>query len=189
LTDELNDTLRAVALENKVRKEVDELTGMLKDNLEKVVQHGKRADSIVKNMLLHSREGSGEQRPAISTPCWMRASISPITARAPRNPPSTSPCSATSMRMPAKSNCSRRRLPALPQFYLRTDFTPRPGARPRTAIRVSSRCWPRRPKTSAQCGNPDSRQRNGHPAEVREKMFNPFFTTKPAGEGTGLACR
>ncbi len=36
---------------------------MLKANLEKVVQHGKRADSIVKNMLLHSREGSGEHRP------------------------------------------------------------------------------------------------------------------------------
>ena len=36
---------------------------MLKGNLEKVVQHGKRADSIVKNMLLHSREGSGERRP------------------------------------------------------------------------------------------------------------------------------
>src|SRR5271163_859060 len=37
---------------------------MLKSNLEKVVQHGQRADSIVKNMLLHSREGSGEHRPA-----------------------------------------------------------------------------------------------------------------------------
>jgi two-component system, NtrC family, sensor kinase len=37
---------------------------MLKSNLEKVVQHGKRADSIVKNMLQHSREGSGEHRPA-----------------------------------------------------------------------------------------------------------------------------
>jgi len=37
---------------------------MLKGNLEKVVQHGQRADSIVKNMLQHSREGSGEQRPA-----------------------------------------------------------------------------------------------------------------------------
>ena len=35
---------------------------MLKGNLEKVVQHGKRADLIVKNMLLHSREGSGERR-------------------------------------------------------------------------------------------------------------------------------
>ena len=62
LTDELNDTLKPVAMDGKVREEVDELTGMLKDNLEKVVQHGKRADSIVKNMLLHSREGSGEHR-------------------------------------------------------------------------------------------------------------------------------
>ena len=35
---------------------------MLRGNLDKVVQHGKRADGIVKNMLLHSREGSGEHR-------------------------------------------------------------------------------------------------------------------------------
>ena len=62
LTDELNDVLKPVTMDGKVRGEVDELTGMLKDNLEKVVQHGKRADSIVKNMLLHSREGSGEHR-------------------------------------------------------------------------------------------------------------------------------
>src|SRR5262249_22457389 len=46
-----------------IREEVGELTGLLKDNLGKVVQHGKRADSIVKNMLLHSRSGSGEHRP------------------------------------------------------------------------------------------------------------------------------
>src|SRR5258705_36701 len=64
LTDELNDVLKPVALDSKVRGEVDELTGLLKDNLEKVVQHGKRADSIVKNMLLQSREGSGEHRSA-----------------------------------------------------------------------------------------------------------------------------
>src|SRR4029077_995882 len=51
LTDELNDVLKPVAMDGKVRGEVDELTGLLKDNLEKVVQHGKRADSIVKNML------------------------------------------------------------------------------------------------------------------------------------------
>ena len=50
-------------LDNKTRRESDELAQMLKGNLEKVVQHGKRADSIVKNMLLHSREGSGEHRP------------------------------------------------------------------------------------------------------------------------------
>jgi len=64
LTDELNNVLKPASLSDTVRGEVNELTGLLKDNLEKVVQHGKRADSIVKNMLLHSREGSGERRSA-----------------------------------------------------------------------------------------------------------------------------
>ena len=64
LTGELNDLLKDAALTDKMRQEVEELTRLLQDNLEKVVQHGKRADSIVKNMLLHSREGSGEQRAA-----------------------------------------------------------------------------------------------------------------------------
>src|SRR5258707_7656582 len=63
LVDELGDALKPVDLGDKKRAELDELTHMLKGNLEKVVQHGKRADSIVKNMLLHSREGSGERRP------------------------------------------------------------------------------------------------------------------------------
>ena len=44
-------------------REIAELTDTLRDNLDKIVQHGKRADAIVKNMLLHSREGSGEHRP------------------------------------------------------------------------------------------------------------------------------
>ncbi|MGX1053263.1 two-component system NtrC family sensor kinase [Bradyrhizobium japonicum] len=64
LIDELNETLQSVSFEGKSKEEVDELTGMLKSNLEKVVQHGKRADSIVRNMLLHSRTGSGEHRPS-----------------------------------------------------------------------------------------------------------------------------
>jgi signal transduction histidine kinase len=64
LTQELNELLGSAGIADHVRNDVDELTGLLKDNLQKVVQHGKRADSIVKNMLLHSREGSGEHRPA-----------------------------------------------------------------------------------------------------------------------------
>ena len=63
LVDELDDVLKPATLDNKTREETSELTHMLKGNLEKVVQHGQRADSIVKNMLLHSREGSGERRP------------------------------------------------------------------------------------------------------------------------------
>jgi PAS domain S-box-containing protein len=62
LADELNEVLKQATLAAKLRKEADELTTLLKDNLGKVVQHGKRADSIVKNMLLHSREGAGECR-------------------------------------------------------------------------------------------------------------------------------
>jgi hypothetical protein len=64
LTQELNDLLTRAEIADKTRAEVEEMTGLLKDNLEKVVQHGKRADSIVKNMLQHSREGSGERRSA-----------------------------------------------------------------------------------------------------------------------------
>src|SRR6185312_13842257 len=62
LIDELREALGGAHLEGKLRTEISEIADMLQGNLEKVVQHGKRADSIVKNMLLHSREGSGEHR-------------------------------------------------------------------------------------------------------------------------------
>ena len=59
-------TVGRVALSGRVERIPDvladqDLIGAIRSNLDKVVQHGKRADSIVKNMLLHSREGSGER--------------------------------------------------------------------------------------------------------------------------------
>src|SRR5262245_44038595 len=62
LIDELQDALSGLSIDQKARAEISELTDTLRGNLDKVVQHGKRADAIVKNMLLHSREGSGEHR-------------------------------------------------------------------------------------------------------------------------------
>src|SRR5262249_15447040 len=62
LIDELQEALKDVSLNEKRRGEITELIDTLRGNLDKVVQHGKRADAIVKNMLLHSREGSGEHR-------------------------------------------------------------------------------------------------------------------------------
>ena len=53
------------------------------------MQHGKRADSIVKNMLLHSREGSGEHRPVDINALVDEASILPITVREPKSRAST----------------------------------------------------------------------------------------------------
>jgi GAF domain-containing protein len=63
LIDELQDVLKGISINRKARTEINELTDTLRGNLDKVVQHGKRADAIVKNMLLHSRQGSGEHRP------------------------------------------------------------------------------------------------------------------------------
>src|SRR4029077_15804231 len=62
LVEEMSDVLAKTSLDAATREELDELARMLRGNLEKVVQHGRRADSIVKNMLLHSRQGSGEHR-------------------------------------------------------------------------------------------------------------------------------
>jgi signal transduction histidine kinase len=54
--------LKGVPLDKKARAEIEELADTLKGNFDKVVHHGRRADAIVKNMLQHSREGSGEHR-------------------------------------------------------------------------------------------------------------------------------
>src|SRR4029453_16697268 len=62
LIDELRQALANANLDAKLRGEISEIADTLQGNLYKVVQHGKRADAIVKNMLLHSREGSGEHR-------------------------------------------------------------------------------------------------------------------------------
>jgi GAF domain-containing protein len=63
LIDELEETLASIKANDKTRAAITELANTLRGNLDKIVQHGKRADAIVKNMLLHSREGSGEHRP------------------------------------------------------------------------------------------------------------------------------
>ena len=63
LIDELREALGSAHLDAKLRAEIGEIADTLQGNLDKVVQHGKRADAIVKKMLLHSRQGSGEHRP------------------------------------------------------------------------------------------------------------------------------
>src|SRR5207253_5492965 len=50
------------SLADDTRAEIDEIVGMLTGNLEKIAEHGRRADGIVKSMLAHSRGGSGERQ-------------------------------------------------------------------------------------------------------------------------------
>ena len=190
LTDELNDVLKqAVAQRQASAAEVDELTGLLKDNLEKVVQHGKRADSIVKNMLLHSREGSGEHRPAdINALVDESLNLAYHGARAEKPQFNVTLQRNFDPKRRHDRGVSAGNHPRVPEFDLERFLCREPSARPRTAATgfepVAERHHKRTSATSVEIRIRDNG--TGIPAEVKEKMFNPFFTTKPAGEGTGL---
>jgi signal transduction histidine kinase len=85
LIEELQEALARVKADDKARSDIAELAHTLQDNLNKIVQHGRRADSIVKNMLLHSRAVQESIGLSTSTPSSIRRSISPIMVRAHRN--------------------------------------------------------------------------------------------------------
>jgi signal transduction histidine kinase len=187
LTDELNEVLKSATLADNIRDEVDELTQMLKNNLQKVVQHGKRADSIVKNMLLHSREGSGEQRSAdINALLDESLNLAYHGARAEKP--------AFNITLQRDFDADAGAVELFPQeitrafinlisngFYAATKRKMENGGSDFDPVLVA---------TTRNLGDSvEIRIRDngtGIPAEVKEKMFNPFFTTKPAGEGTGL---
>ena len=186
LIDELNDVLKPAALDGKIREEIDELTHMLKGNLEKVVQHGKRADSIVKNMLLHSREGSGEHRPVdINTIVEESLNLAYHGARAER--------SGFNITLRRDLDPEAGLIDLYPQEITRVFLNLISNgfyAATKRKEAGDDTFEPTLSATTKSLGNQvEIRIRDngtGIPLEVKEKMFNPFFTTKPAGEGTGL---
>ncbi len=186
LIDELNDVLKPAALDDKTREEIDELTHMLKGNLEKVVQHGKRADSIVKNMLLHSREGSGDHRPAdINAIVEESLNLAYHGARAEKP--------NFNVTLQRNFDSAAGMIDLFPQEITRVLLNLITNGFYATAKRKEAGEDGFEPTLSAITrnlgNNVEIRIRDngtGIPPEVKEKMFNPFFTTKPAGEGTGL---
>jgi len=186
LIDELDETLAPAPLDQKMRGEVGELTQMLKSNLEKVVQHGKRADSIVKNMLLHSREGSGEKRPAdINALLDESLNLAYHGARAEK------PGFNITLQRDFDGNAGA--IEVFPQEITRAFLNLiSNGFYAATRRKVDGDPY-FEPVLSAATINlgdhVEIRIRDngtGIPPEVKEKIFNPFFTTKPSGEGTGL---
>jgi signal transduction histidine kinase len=186
LVDELNDVLKPAALDDKTREEIDELTKMLKGNLEKVVQHGKRADSIVKNMLLHSREGSGEHRAAdINAIVEESLNLAYHGARAEK--------SGFNITLQRNLDPEAGMIDLYPQEITRVFLNLISNgfyAATKRKEAGEEGFEPTLSATTKSLGNTvEIRIRDngtGIPLAVKEKMFNPFFTTKPAGEGTGL---
>jgi signal transduction histidine kinase len=186
LIDELNDVIKTTTIDGKTREEIDELTHMLKGNLEKVVQHGKRADSIVKNMLLHSREGAGEHRQAdINAIVEESLNLAYHGARAEK--------SGFNITLKRDFDPAAGMIDVYPQEITRVFLNLISNGFYAATKRKEQAEDGFEPVLSATTKNLGSgveiRIRDngtGIPAEVKEKMFNPFFTTKPAGEGTGL---
>ena len=187
LIDELQENLGKVKADASTLAEITELTNTLRDNLDKVVQHGKRADAIVKNMLLHSREGSGEHR-LVDVNALVEESLNLAYH------------GARAEKQGFKINLERSFDPAAgeidvsPQeitrallnlisngFYAATkrkEHIDSEGFEP--ALTASTKNLGDRVEITIRDNG------TGIPPDVKEKMFNPFFTTKPAGEGTGL---
>jgi signal transduction histidine kinase len=187
LTDELRAALKAAPFDEAARAEVDEIAETIKGNLDKVVQHGRRADSIVKNMLLHSREGTAELRSVdLNAIAEESLNLAYHGARAEK--------ADFNVRLDTCFADSVGYVEVYPQEFVRVLLNlvangfyaaqkrkregEEPGFEPMVTLSTTG---------SDDCVEIRVRDNGiGIPEEIKAKIFNPFFTTKPAGEGTGL---
>jgi signal transduction histidine kinase len=158
----------------------------LRDNLDEIVQHGKRADAIVKNMLLHSREGSGEHR-LVDANALVEESLNLAYhgARAENQ--------SFKINMERSLDPAAGKIDVFPQeisrallnlisngFYAATKRKAQANVGYEPTLTAATRNLGDRVEIRIRDNG------TGIPPEVRDKIFDPFFTTKPAGEGTGL---
>jgi len=189
LAQELEDAVAAAgpSLDPKLREEVAASAATLRDNLARVVQHGKRADSIVRNMLAHSREGGGERRPVdLNAVVEEALNLAYHGARAEQP--------GFNIALERAFDPAVGQVELYPQEFTRVllnlfsngfhaahrkllDGAPE-GFQP--VLSVTTRALPDRVEIRVRDNGP------GIPDAVRARIFEPFFTTKPAGEGTGL---
>ena len=187
LIDELRDIVKDGKFDEKARGDIVELTDTLRGNLDKIAQHGKRANSIVKNMLLHSREGSGERRPVdVNALVEESLNLAYHGARAEKQ--------SFTITLGRSFDPAVGEADVFPQEIARVLLNLiSNGFYAATKRQGQADIGDYEPTLSAATRNLGDRVEirirdngTGIPTEVKEKMFNPFFTTKPAGEGTGL---
>jgi signal transduction histidine kinase/HAMP domain-containing protein len=189
LLDELKDALTEALphLDEKVRDDVDDLIATLTVNLDKIHQHGDRADSIVKSMLAHSREGAGERRLAdINDLVEESLNLAYHGARAQDQGFNISlertfdPSAGAAEVVP--QDLSRVLLNLFSNGFYATQKRKRDNDDP--AFQPTLNVATRRVDGAVEIRVRDNG--TGIPKDVVDKIFTPFFTTKPAGEGTGL---
>jgi signal transduction histidine kinase len=187
LLDELKEAARAVgALDPGKRAEIVEIIRMLTGNLEKIVEHGRRADGIVRSMLQHSR-GSSEER----QPTDLNALAEEALNLAYHGARAQDPNFDIALERDLDSNLAP--VDVVPQeltrvllnligngFYAANKRSRESDGTYRPALKVTTREFGESVEVRVRDNG------IGIPPENRDKLFQPFFTTKPTGEGTGL---
>ncbi len=175
------------ALSEGQRVEIDDLSSLLTSNLQKITEHGKRADSIVKAMLEHSRGSSAERR-VIDLNALVdealnlayhgaRAQDQSFNVTLERDfgdgiaPIEVNPQDLTRVFLNLFSN----------GFYAAKD---RAGTGADVGFAPTLKVTTRAAGDAVEVRVRDNG--TGIPGDIRGKLFEPFFTTKPTGEGTGL---
>src|SRR6201984_1572664 len=174
-------------LDEDTRAEIDEIVGMLTGNLEKIAEHGRRADGIVKSMLEHSRGVSGERREVDLNALVDEAlNLAYYGARAQD--------ASFNITLERDLDPAGAQIELAPQemsrvflnlfgngFYAATERARGNGeAAYRPTLQVSTRDLGEAVEIRVRDNG------TGIPPEIRDQLFQPFFTTKPTGEGTGL---
>jgi GAF domain-containing protein len=182
LLEELHD-----AVTGNMQSEIDQLTATLKGNLAKITEHGRRADSIVKNMLLHSRSGPSEHR-LIDLNSLVEEALNLAYHGARAETP------GFNITMEKQLDPAAGMVEVFPQEITRVLLNLISNgfyaARKRAGVTQDKSFEPKLRLTTRDLGNQvEIHVRDngtGVGEQVRGKIFEPFFTTKPAGEGTGL---
>jgi signal transduction histidine kinase/ligand-binding sensor domain-containing protein len=187
ISTELLDEMQTELNSNGNRSDgVKEIVSNLKQNLEKINQHGKRADSIVKGMLLHSRGTVGEKvLTNINELLDQYVTLAYHGLRAQDK--------EFNITIEKDYDNSLEKLNVVPQDISRVFLNLINNACYAANNKKKNSSDDFQPKLEVSTKNLHDRVEirikdngNGIPQSIKEQIFNPFFTTKPTGEGTGL---
>lgn len=185
LSNELIDEMRQ-ELKNGNMQEVEEIANSVKQNLEKINHHGKRADAIVKGMLMHSRRSTATKEPTdINALCdeFLRLSYHGLRAKD----------KSFNANFETHLDPTIGKIKIVPQDIGRVVLNLVNNAFYAVNDKMQLKLNGYQPLVSITTLRKDkhieihvSDNGNGVPQSIIDKIFQPFFTTKPTGQGTGL---
>jgi signal transduction histidine kinase len=188
LTKELNDEIETQKekMDGSSLKYIKELLADLTSNVTKISEHGKRADSIVKGMLLHSRGKAGEMQLTDLNALldeYIKLAYHGMRAQDTK----------FNIKIETDFDATLGSIAVVPQDISRVFLNIVNNACYSTNEKKIEQGDKFTPVLTVSTKKTDSRVEirirdngKGIPQEILDKIFNPFFTTKPAGKGTGL---